>query len=454
MAKSQRRPQTQAPTVGDIMEQRSPGAFQIRTIALCGLVLIVDGFDAQTIGLTATAVAATTGLPVSSFGPIFSASLFGLMIAAMISGPIADRWGRKWPVIISTLALGAFSFLTGRATTFNELVILRFLTGLGLGGAMPNVVALASEYLPKRLVPIFVPVLFAGVPLGALFCGLVSSLLLADFGWPAVFYVGGVLPFAIAVALIFFLPESVQFLALRGKDTEKIRSLVRRIAPEAAASEIRISSAATEHQGVPVKRLFTERRAAGTLALWFLNFMNLLLMYVIVNWLPALLTAAGMSVAAGVMANTFYSFGGVFGSLLEGTIIRAFGSYRTLLVQFGLCSLLVCSLALLAGNFGLVMGVALCLGLLVVGEQAGLNVLATQYYPTSLRSTGLGYTLGVGRIGSIVGPLMAGALLSGGWKAQQVMMAGAIPAGCAFLAILLSRRISGLGIHDAGREAA
>ena len=153
-------------TVGEIIDQQPLSRFQISTIVLCGLVLVLDGFDAQSLGFLAPSMAKTLGVPVSTFGPIFGAALFGLMISAMISGPIADRWGRKWLVVLCTMMFGAFTVLTARATSFDQLLAFRFLTGLGLGGAMPNVIALTSEYAPRRLMSVFVSMLFCGMPSG------------------------------------------------------------------------------------------------------------------------------------------------------------------------------------------------------------------------------------------------------------------------------------------------
>ena len=148
--------------VSAIIDQRPMGAFQIWTVVLGGLVLVLDGFDGQTINFLTPSIADSTKIPVHSFGPILSASLIGLMIAALATGPIADRWGRKWPVILSTLSFAVFSLLSAHANTRGQFLILRFLTGLGLGGAMPNVVALASEYIPKRILAVVIPILFVG----------------------------------------------------------------------------------------------------------------------------------------------------------------------------------------------------------------------------------------------------------------------------------------------------
>jgi AAHS family 4-hydroxybenzoate transporter-like MFS transporter len=432
-------------SASDIIDSRPLSFFQIRAITLCGIVLFADGFDAQTIGFLAPSIAESTQIPVSTFGPVFSASLVGLMIAAMSAGPIADRWGRKWPIVFSTLMMSVFSVLTAHSTSFNEFMLFRFLTGLGLGGALPNCVALSSEYAPKRLMAILVAILFCGLPLGGFICGLSCSMMLPLWGWKSVFYLGGAFPLVISLLSIVWLPESVQFLSLRKTDPGKIARLLAPIAPEAAAPGVAFSRDASvgKRKGVPVKYLFMEGRGLGTVLLWIPNFMNLLLMYVIVNWLPALLRESGMSVANGVTATTFYSLGGIFGTFAEGFLIRIGGPYRTLLAEFGLCGLIISLMAMMSGSLPLVIAMAFVLGFLVIGAQAGLNVLAARFYPTFIRSTGVGWALGIGRIGSIVGPLLAGMLLTAKWDPWQVLLAGAIPAWCALASVILGGRVPG-----------
>jgi AAHS family 4-hydroxybenzoate transporter-like MFS transporter len=433
--------QTRMQKASDIIDNRPVSPFQVRTFVLCGMVLFADGFDAQTIGFLAPSIADSTKIPIDTFGPIFSASLFGLMIAAMLAGPVADRWGRKWPIIFSTITLAVFSLLTAHATSTNQLLIYRFLTGLGLGGALPNVVALSSEYVPKRLMAVLVAVLFCGLPLGGFICGMLSSAMLPLWGWQSVFYAGGILPLALSILLIMLLPESVQFLSQRGDDPRRIAKLLTPIAPELTAGDEAVSFALPDakHKGVSVKFLFTEHRTAGTILLWIPNFMNLLLMYVILNWLPALLRAAGMSVSDGVTATSFFSLGGILGTFSEGFLIRLGGPYRILLLQFGLCGLLTALMAMTADSWTLVVILAFMMGFLVIGAQAGLNVLAAQFYPTFVRSTGVGWALGMGRIGSIVGPLLVDMLLTREWQPWQILLAGAIPAILALGSILLGR---------------
>jgi AAHS family 4-hydroxybenzoate transporter-like MFS transporter len=367
------------------------------------------------------------------------------MIAAMSAGPIADRWGRKWPIIFSTLTLAVFSLLTASATSFNQFLIYRFLTGLGLGGALPNVVALSSEYVPKRLMAILVAVLCCGLPLGGFICGMLSAAIAPVWGWQSVFVLGGIFPLALSFFLMAFLPESVQFLSQRKADPRRINKLLAPIAPDlgsgTTSEHVDIPHAANEveHRGMSVIHLFTDGRAIGTILLWIPNFMNLLLMYVIVNWLPILLSAAGMSDSDGVTATSFFSLGGIVGTLAEGFLIKFSGSFRTLLAQFGLCGLLIALMAMMVDFWLLVTVMAFFLGFMVIGSQAGLNVLAAQFYPTFIRSTGVGWALGMGRIGSIMGPILAGMLRSKGWQPGQVLLAGAVPALFAFASILLGR---------------
>jgi MFS transporter, AAHS family, 4-hydroxybenzoate transporter len=431
-----------AHTVTELIDERPLSRFQILTISLCGVVLLLDGFDTQCIGFLAPAIARELGLAMKAFGPVFSAGLFGLMVGALCSGPIADRVGRKSVVIGSALTFACFTILTARAATLQEFVILRFLTGLGLGGAMPNVVALTSEYTPKRLQPIFVSGLFAGMPLGALVASLLTAKMLPIWGWRPVFYVGGFLPLVIALLLIKLLPESVRFLAATGADPRKVARIMKRISPDLEGVAIQVPPPGPESKGLPVKHLFTDHRAIGTVLLWIPFFMNLLLLYFFVNWLPGLLTTAGLPVSAGVTAAGIFSLGGMTGSLIQGKLMKAAGAFATIFAEFSLSVLLMLAMAY-ATAFAVMMTATLVLGITIQGAQAGLNALSASFYPTAVRSTGVGWALGVGRVGSIVGPMLAGTLLTLDWTPAQIFLAGTIPALIAALAVLTSQMLGG-----------
>jgi MFS transporter, AAHS family, 4-hydroxybenzoate transporter len=447
--------ETHALTVAEIIDQQPLSRFQITTIGLCALVMVLDGFDTQCIGFLVPSIAETFQLSLKAFTPVFAWALIGFMTASMIMGPVADRWGRKWPVVISTLIFATFALLTGRATSFREVIFFRALTGLGLGGAMPNVVALTSEYAPKRLQRVFVSTLFLGMPLGALLGGLASSVMIPAWGWRSVFYLGGILPLLVALVLIKALPESVKYLAVRGSDSRKIAAIMARIAP--GLPDVPASSLMTrepQRKGLPVKHLFAEGRALGTILLWVPFFMNLLMIYFIVSWLPALLRQASMPVSAGVKAISMFSLGGIIGSLAQGRLMNRYGAYVVMVTEFLVSTLLIGSLAFAAGSLSIIMAVTIILGFTIQGAQGGLNALAAGFYPTTMRSTGVGWALGIGRIGSIVGPVLGGVMLSLDWTPQQIFLAGAIPALIAGVSVLLSNLMRGHGTAFPSRSDA
>ena len=429
-----------APTVSEIIDQRTMGRYQIWTMALCGMVIVLDGFDTQSIGFLAPSMAESLHVPVKTFGPIFAAALVGLMISSMLSGPIADRWGRKGPIVACTLIFGTFAMLTARCTSFDQLLACRFLTGLGLGGALSNSVALMSEYAPKRLLAVIVSMMFCGMPAGAVLATQVSAVMLPRWGWQSVFYAGGILPLTLALLLIAILPESVRYLEVSGADQLKISKILARISPELAGASVSRSEHQDQRRKAPVVNLFTEGRAAGTILLWIPYFMNLLILYFVVFWLPALLRQTGKPVSAGATAIMLFSVGGIAGSFVEGNLMNRWGAFTVLLTEFLCTTLLIASLAY-SNSFPLMMTITFVLGFVVQGAQGGLSAVAATFYPISIRSTGIGWCLGVGRIGSIVGPLLGGVMLKLDWSPREILIAGSIPALCAAAATFTSLRL-------------
>ena len=330
--------------------------------------------------------------------------------------------------------------LTARCTSFDQLLAFRFLTGLGLGGALSNSVALMSEYAPKRLLAVIVSMMFCGMPAGAVLGTQVSAIMLPRWGWQSVFYAGGILPVTLAVLLIAILPESVRYLEVTGADQRKISRILARISPELASAPISRSEQQDQRTKAPVINLFTEGRAAGTILLWIPYFMNLLMLYFIVFWLPALLRQTGKPVSAGITAIMLFSVGGIAGSFIEGSFMNRWGALRVLLTEFLCTTLLIAALAY-STSFALMMTITFVLGFVVQGAQGGLSAVAATFYPISIRSTGIGWCLGVGRIGSIVGPMLGGVMLKLNWTPREILLAGAIPALCAAAATFASLRL-------------
>jgi AAHS family 4-hydroxybenzoate transporter-like MFS transporter len=429
----------------DFIDREPVGGFQIRLLLTCAGVLFLDGFDTQAIGYVAPALAKEWGLTKGALGPVFSAGLFGLMIGALVFGPLADRVGRKKIIIFSTAAFGLGALATALVQDLNSLLVIRFLTGLGLGGAMPNTVAMTSEYNPQRRRATMVMIMFCGFSIGAALGGFLAADLIPRFGWRSVFIVGGIAPLLLLPVLVWRLPESVRFLATAGRAPERVAELLKRISPHSAfAPDAHFVVHEAHLAGIPVAHLFREGRTTATLLLWVVFFMSLLDIYFLANWLPTVLNDLGASVSEAVMIGSLLQVGGVVGTFALGSVIDRFSFRALALVYFG-AVFAVGAIGQLSHSAALVSIAIFAAGFCVVGGQIAANALAAAFYPTSVRSSGVGWALGIGRIGSIIGPLVGGMLLAAKWSTSAVFMTAAAAALCAALAALSLSRLAGTG---------
>jgi AAHS family 4-hydroxybenzoate transporter-like MFS transporter len=429
----------------DFIDRQPVGGFQIRLLLTCAGVLFLDGFDTQAIGYVAPALAKEWGLTKGALGPVFSAGLFGLMIGALVFGPLADRVGRKKIIIFSTAAFGLGALATALVQDLNSLLVIRFLTGLGLGGAMPNTVAMTSEYNPQRRRATMVMIMFCGFSIGAALGGFLAADLIPRFGWRSVFIVGGIAPLLLLPVLVWRLPESVRFLATAGRAPERVAELLKRISPHSAfAPDAHFVVHEAHLAGIPVAHLFREGRTTATLLLWVVFFMSLLDIYFLANWLPTVLNDLGASVSEAVMIGSLLQVGGVVGTFALGSVIDRFSFRALALVYFG-AVFAVGAIGQLSHSAALVSIAIFAAGFCVVGGQIAANALAAAFYPTSVRSSGVGWALGIGRIGSIIGPLVGGMLLAAKWSTSAVFMTAAAAALCAALAALSLSRLAGTG---------
>jgi len=429
--------------IADFIDRQPIGGFQIKLLLMCAAVLFLDGFDTQAIGFVAPALAKEWGLTTrAALGPVFSAGLFGLMIGALVFGPLADRIGRKTIIILSTAAFGLGALATVLAHDITTLLVIRFLTGLGLGGAMPNTVAMTAEYNPQRRRATMVMIMFCGFSIGAALGGMLAADLIPRFGWRSVFLVGGIAPLIMVPILMWRLPESVRFLATTGQATERVAGLLKLINPSTAfAPGAQFVVHETRLDGVPVVHLFREGRTAATLLLWVVFFMSLLDIYFLALWLPTVLNDLGATVSVAVLIGSMLQIGGVVGTFALGSVIDRF-SFRALALVYLGAVFAVAAIGQL-GHAAIPVSIAIfAAGFCVVGGQIAANALTAGYYPTSVRATGVGWALGIGRVGSIIGPLVAGVLIDAKWSTGALFMAAAAAAACAALASLLLSRIA------------
>jgi len=397
-------------------------------------VILFDGANTIAISVAAPSIAAALKLQMSTFGPIFSAGQAGLLVGALALGPLADRWGRKVLVIASTVTFGLFSLATAWATSFDQLLIYRLLAGIGLGGAAPNVVALASEYAPKRIRSALVTLLWAAFPLGGVLMGLLGA---GSYEWQTIFYIGGAVPLAIALVLISSMPESPAFLVERVFETERVAAIVTRIAPDLPPQSLReFTVTGKKLVGVPVKHLFSEGRASGTLLLWIPFFCDFLILVSVNSWMPSLLRANGFSVSRAGFSIALNSVGSMAGAILVGRFMDRYGAYSTLTAAFLAAAASVATLGYATASYPMIAVFATLSGFFAGDAQAGVIALAALMYPLSVRSTGVGWAMALGRFGAVVGPLLGGIFLRWNWPVSGTFLAFSIPGVIGAAAVL------------------
>jgi AAHS family 4-hydroxybenzoate transporter-like MFS transporter len=388
--------------------------FHLWLTAWCLLAMMADGFDLLNASIAGPALIKEWGISRASLGPVFSASLVGFFVGAPFFGYLGDRFGRRMAIITSLILVGVTTWACAWATNLQDLLWLRFLSGLGLGGVLPNVIALSAEFTPKRLRATVLVVIAMGISLGGMVPGIVGVTLMPTYGWPVIFIVGGIVPLVVGLGMMFAIPDSIKFMVLRGGHDEAVARLARRLDPTLKIEPgtrfvLDRAEGSAKTRGSPLA-LFRHGWAAVTTLVWLIFVLNLMANNLMNAWLPMIVQSSGHSAAQGAYAGSLYQFGGTIGGLCMGILIDRFG-LKVLVAAFALAV----PVLVFAGTPGisdsLLLAMAFFSGCVIIGMQTALNASAGLIYPTDLRANGVGYALGVGRVGSIAGPLL-GSLLT------------------------------------------
>ncbi|MFB7493260.1 MFS transporter [Streptomyces sp. NPDC056161] len=435
------------PSLETIINDARTSRFQVLVIAVCVAVMVLDGYDTQSISFAAPAIAAAWHVSPSSFGFVFGIGLFGGLVGAITSGVVADRFGRK-PTLVCTVALfGLGSLVTPLADSMTTLGVIRFVTGLGVGGALPGAIAIAAEYASERARAAVATIAFCGIPLGSVIGSVLASHLIPDSGWGSIFVVGGLIPLLLVPCIIAFVPESVRFLSLRQDDAAIIRLLTRMGIGEREAARVRLEAAEGPRK-VPVRDLFTEGRAVGTSLLSLALFLTLLMAFFLVNWIPTVATAAGIGSSAAILSVASLNLGGIVGSFVITPLSRRFppGAALGAAYTLGAAAIALIGQAGTSGTWLLI--TTFVAGFLAIGAQMCTVSLVATYYDTSLRGTGVGWAMGCGRVGGIIGPTVGGRLIAASFDMSALfVVVSVVSAACAVTVLALGR----FALRPAGR---
>jgi len=402
--------------------------YQWMILVLCFITVAMDGFDTAIIGFIASDLVQEWGVQKSALGPVMSAALVGLAVGALTAGPMADRIGRKKVLILSIVVFGGFSLLTAAATSLNQLTLLRFLTGLGLGAAMPNAATLMSEYAPERRRSLLVNLMFVGFPIGSSLGGFISAWLIPQYGWQSVLILGGVMPLILAVVLIFLLPESVRYLVAKNKSQQQVATILRRIAPIAADTRFVLHETGGVQDKSALGVIFSPRYALGTVMLCLTYFMGLLIFYLLTSWLPLLIRETGASMSQASIITALFPLGGGIGVLILGALMDKFNPNKVVAVGWLLTGVFVCLVGFSTSSLVLMGVMVFIAGSIMNGAQSSMPALAAGFYPTQGRATGVAWMLGIGRFGGILGAFSGVFLMQAQLSFETIFMLLAIPA--------------------------
>lgn len=434
--------------VVQVMDRARLSALQKRIIAICFGMALLEGFDSQAMGYAAPSVAKEFGLGAGALSLVFSSGLFGMLVGSFVFGLVADRIGRRRVMLWCALIVGVATLLVAvLGSSVGALAVLRFLAGIGMGGAISTQIALAAEYTPARLRSTIIMLLVGCLGLGSFLGGLAAAALIPTYGWRSIFVLGGVLPLVLAAWIMVSLPDTIRFLVAAGRQ-EEARRLLAKVAPESlgdTAAQLVLPEEPARRS--PVATLFTDRRGLGTVLVWITYFMNLLAVYFLLSWMPVLFEQAGLTQQMAVTATAVFALGGFAGGIVLGMLIDRRGyAHRTLAAGYLLAATFAVVASLTADETPVLLIAIFLAGFGVIGCQGGVSAAAASMYPTTARGTGVGWAAGVGRLGSILGPTVGGSLIAAGLAATNVIALAAVPI------VLAAVAVSGIGA--ASRRAA
>jgi MFS transporter, AAHS family, 4-hydroxybenzoate transporter len=420
------------------IDARPFSKYQWMIVAMCALIIAFDGVDLAMAGLIAPALREHWGISKADLAPVLTASVAGLMAGALIAGPLGDRIGRKTVLIGSTLCFGVLSIACAYAPTLGWFTVMRLICGVGLGAATPVAVTLVSEYTPMRRRGIALNSLGFAFSVGSVAVGFLASYVVPHDGWRTMLLLGGVPPVILSLLLVR-LPESLSFIASRNRAPHRIAAVLQRMYGEPAdiALAVPAANALARPRVSSIAAIFGARLRVGTLVLWLTYGLGLLIFYVLSGWLPVLVHTAGLSYSQAARVTAMMPLGSVIGTLVCGVLVDRLPIAKVICVSFVLNGLFLWLVGKCGNDFALLIVLVLLAGV-TLSALLSVPVLAAAFYPVECRTTGVSWMYGVGRIGGILGTMLAGMLLGHGWQVNSILSVLSVPAWTIAVALFLA----------------
>ena len=437
--------QTQRLDVRELINGNPLSRFQKLVVFLGFCVIALDGFDIAIMGFIAPTLKHEWGVTNYELGFVISAALIGLALGALLSGPLADWLGRKKIIVNSVFFFGFWTIVTAFSQNIEQMIFFRFMTGLGLGAAMPNIGTLVSEYAPERQRSFLITVIFCGFTFGAAAGGFSASWLIPRFGWHSLMALGGVLPLLFAPLLIWLLPESVRFLVVKRAPAAQIRAILQRLYPGQIADNAEFTLPAQPANTNAMRLVLSRHYRLGSLMLWLVYFMGLFLVYILGSWLPTLVKEVGLTVSQAAVMTAIYQAGGTVGSLFAGWLMDRINPHRALGLIYAIGGLFTMAMGYAAASFALLCLLAFVSGACLNGANTGMNALSARYYPTQARATGSSWMHGVGRMGAILSAFAGAEMMALNLSFENVFLILGIPAALTVVGLV----VKGLFASDA-----
>ena len=443
---SEKSTEPQTTDVQALLNARGLSGYQWIIFSLCFLVVLLDGFDTATMGYIAPSLISDWGLSRAALAPVLGAALLGLAVGAFGAGPLADHWGRKSVLVVAVALFALASLASACSPDVQTLTVLRFVTGIGLGAAMPSAVTLMSEYCPDARRATLTNAMFCGFPLGAAMGGFVAAWMIPAWGWASVLLLGGIAPLALLVLLLRLLPESLRYLVDQGYPAEHLRTVVARVIGRGVAQApgfVLRESHAEGQEGSAIALVVSPRYRLGSVMLWLAYFMGLVIFYALLNWMPVLFSDAGLDARTGVLVAALFPLGGV-GAVLSGWLMDRFNADRVVALGYGLAAVAVGCIGLAVGQLAWLVVAVLLAGLFMNTAQASMPALAASFYPTRGRATGVAWMLAIGRFGGITGSFLLAELSARQWDSTAIFAVLAIPGLIGMVALLVKQHVGAL----------